>query len=85
MIQFPYFETEDYSSDGIPSAKGCYINYIEVGNLIILPKFNVPDSDKRAVEIIKEHMPKKNIETIDCEDLALEGGVLNCITWNNLH
>lgn len=63
-------------------AIGLYVNYLEVGNLIVMPKFGVPgNKDDEAIAKMKEIFPNRMIEAIDFNDVALEGGVLNCATW----
>lgn len=62
------------------SAMGIYMNYLEVNNLIVLPVFG-RDEDKQVVDIIQKVFPDKIIETIDYNDVAQEGGLLNCTTW----
>lgn len=62
------------------SAIGVYVNYLEVGNLIVMPIFG-REEDVQAKEIIQKAFPDKVIETIDYNDVALEGGLLNCTTW----
>lgn len=77
-IDMPFFEPKDPKHP--LSAIGVYVNYLEVNNLIVLPVFG-RDEDKQAVEIIQEAFPERVIETIDYNDVALEGGLLNCTTW----
>ena len=62
------------------SAIGVYVNYLEVGNLIVMPIFGRAE-DIQAKDIIQKAFPDKVIETIDYNDVALEGGLLNCTTW----
>lgn len=62
------------------SAIGVYVNYLEVDNLIVMPIFG-REEDKQAKDIIQKAFPNKVIETIDYNDVALEGGLLNCTTW----
>ena len=63
-------------------AIGVYVNYLEVGNLIILPVFEVKgNKDAEAITAFKQIFPDKIIEVINYNDVALEGGVLNCSTW----
>lgn len=63
-------------------AIGVYVNYLEVGNLIVLPVFEVEgNKDSEAIAAFKQIFPDKIIETINYNDVALEGGVLNCTTW----
>ena len=84
-----------YSPDGYAkdSAKGLYINYLEIGNTIIVPIFGVPDlsnpwyitgdcaDDEMAVITLESLFENHNIQIINCEELALFGGLLNCISW----
>jgi len=64
------------------NAIGIYVNYLEVGDLIILPAFEVEgNKDAEALAAFKKIFPHKTIETINYNDVALEGGVLNCSTW----
>ena len=62
------------------SAIGIYVNYLEVNNLIVVPIFN-RDEDRQVLEILQRTFPNKIIETIDYNDVAKEGGLLNCTTW----
>ena len=62
------------------SAIGVYVNYLEVGNLIVMPIFG-REEDYQAKDIIQKAFPDRVIETIDYNDVALEGGLLNCTTW----
>ncbi|MBQ8714486.1 MAG: agmatine deiminase family protein [Prevotella sp.] len=81
-INMPFFVPKD--SKHPLSAVGIYVNYLEVNNLIVLPVFG-REEDKQAITIIKEVFPNKAIETIDYNDVAYEGGLLNCTTWVITH
>ncbi len=79
-INFPWFEYKEKGSND--NAIGIYLNYLEVGNLIIMPVFGVPgNKDAEALAKLKEVFPDKTIETIDYNAIALTGGILNCTTW----
>ena len=77
-INMPFFVPKD--SKHPLSAVGIYVNYLEVNNLIVLPVFG-REEDNQAITIIKEAFPDKAVETIDYNDVAYEGGLLNCTTW----
>lgn len=62
------------------SAIGIYVNYLEMNNLIVLPVFG-REEDNEAVAVLKKAFPNKAIETIDYNDVAQEGGLVNCTTW----
>lgn len=58
-----------------------YINYLQVGNKIIVPVFGIPE-DKQAVRYITDANPYCDIRTIRMRDITSQGGALHCITWN---
>lgn len=79
-IEFPYFNYE--VKGNTDHAIGIYLNYLEVGDLIVVPVFGVPGNrDAEALAKLQEVFPHKTIETIDYNDVALTGGILNCTTW----
>lgn len=77
-IDVPFFEHNDRKHP--ESAIGIYVNYLEVDDLIVAPVFG-RDEDKLAIDIIQNAFPDKVIETINYNDVAQEGGLLNCTTW----
>lgn len=77
-IDIPFFLPKDPKHPH--SAIGIYVNYLEVNNLIVLPVFG-RDEDKHAVDVLRQTFPDRVIETIEFNDVAQEGGLLNCTTW----
>ncbi|MBR6916926.1 MAG: agmatine deiminase family protein [Clostridia bacterium] len=73
VIDFPYF-----SFRGI-SAVGTYLNFLETDETIFLPIFGC-EMDDEAISAAKSIFAKK-IVPVRCEDIAKEGGCLNCISW----
>lgn len=78
-IDVPFFEDKAHPKNP-DSAIGVYVNFLEVNNLIVVPVFG-HEKDAEAVDVIRKAFPKKQIETINYNDVALEGGLLNCTTW----
>ena len=74
------FLTDTKDSKHPESAIGIYVNYLEVNDLIVVPVFS-REEDAQAIEIIQRAFPNKQIETINYNDVAKEGGLLNCTTW----
>lgn len=80
-INVPFFE-QKYDKKHAMNAIGIYVNYLEVDNLIVLPKFGVVGNrDEEALSMFKKIFPDRDIETVDYNEVALEGGLLNCSTW----
>ncbi len=80
FIEIPWFENKDKKHK--ESAIGIYVNYLEVGNLILFPIFEIKgNKDKKALDIIRNVFPDRIIEPINVNEIAKHGGLLNCITW----
>lgn len=58
-----------------------YINFLQVGRNIIMPKFNI-EEDAIAYQYVQKSFPSCKIQQIEMKDIAKEGGALHCISWN---
>lgn len=77
-IKIPYNPYENLKDI---SAKGDYINYLQMKDVVILPKFGIYEDDivlRQFEDIFKD----SKVTSIECNEIAEDGGVLNCITWN---
>lgn len=77
-IELPYVP---YDNKPKSSAEGIYINYLQMEQAIIIPTFKCK-SDEKALRIFEQVFKGQNIVTIDSNEIAQKGGILNCITWN---
>ena len=77
-IEIPY---NPYRNKKNEHANGEYINYLHMQQAVILPVFGIPEDDA-VVKQFEQLFSGKRIATIDANDLAYNGGILNCITWN---
>lgn len=64
-------------------ANGDYINYLQMENTVIIPTFGIKEDDE-VVKQFENLFAGQTIATIDSNEIANEGGILNCITWNIL-
>lgn len=78
LIEIPY---NPYQNKKILHANGFYINFLQMEQVIVIPTFGIKE-DESVVELFEQLFKGKNIETIESNDIALGGGILNCITWN---
>lgn len=81
IIPYPCEETDEKNEGGEFTAKGIYINFAQIGNVILFPQFGLK-TDKIALKKTKELYPECNVIPINSNEIADEGGVLNCISWN---
>ncbi|MEJ8802824.1 agmatine deiminase family protein [Pontibacter sp. H249] len=80
-INLPFL---DIKVKGFPeSAVGCYVNYLEVGDLIIAPVFEVEgNKDEEVLNLLSETFSDRVVEPVNINEVARHGGLLNCISWN---
>jgi agmatine deiminase len=78
VIELPYNPYQNLSND---HAYGIYINYLEMDKVIVVPTFNIAE-DIKAIKLIEGLFPAKTIVTINSNEIAKKGGILNCISWN---
>lgn len=73
VYDFPYFDSKG------DSAVGCYLNFLDTEQALLLPVFGV-DMDNEAIETA-ENFYNKTIVPVNINEIAADGGVLNCISW----
>lgn len=77
-VRIPYNVYDNKDKD---QANGDYINYLQMDNLVIVPTFGLKEDDE-VVRQFEDLFAGQKIETVDSNEIANDGGVLNCITWN---
>jgi agmatine deiminase len=78
FVELPYSPPHDPA--GI-SANGLYINYLQMQQAVMVPTFRSREDDK-AIKLLEQVFKGHTIAHLDACDVAREGGVLNCISWN---
>jgi len=78
IIPVPY---NVYNNDSLDSAVGTYINFLEMEQAIFVPIFN-REQDENAMNLFEQLYPGRIIVPLLSTEIAEEGGVLNCISWN---
>ena len=77
-IELPY---KPYENKPSTSAEGIYLNYLQMKQAIFVPIFK-RNSDDIALRILEKVFKGENIVPIESNEVAKEGGILNCVTWN---
>jgi len=77
-ITIPYNVYDNKSND---HANGDYINYLQMENTVIIPTFGIKEDDL-AVRQLETIFSGQTIATVESNEIAYDGGILNCITWN---
>ena len=58
-----------------------YINFLQVGNLILVPQLGL-EEDKQALDQIGNALPDCEVVGAPALEAVRRGGALNCISWN---
>ena len=58
-----------------------YINFLQVGNKIVMPKFNI-EEDSIALNYVQKAFPDCEVYQIEMSDIVKKGGALHCLCWN---
>lgn len=79
-IDIPFIDHQEKKYPG--HAIGCYVNYLEVENLIVIPIFEIENNkDREVYDMFRQIFPDRKIETMNYNKIGLLGGLLNCTTW----
>jgi agmatine deiminase len=88
-ISLPYFEDPFNQDKRVPtdkriSAKGIYVNFLKIDEIILFPVFKEPgfeEYDKEAEKVMIKAFPTYKIVPIHINEIAKQGGLINCISW----
>lgn len=64
----------------LPVLPASYVNFLILNHAVLVPTFRQKKQDERALGMIAEHFPDREIIPIDCLELVEEGGTLHCIS-----
>ncbi len=85
----PYFKIEEYSFGDKSSVNSwIYINYLQIGKVVLLPTVGEPADDMAIVKLKSLFHNHITIVKIDSKELTFDakdgnvGGSLHCISWN---
>ncbi|MBR1789820.1 MAG: agmatine deiminase family protein [Bacteroidaceae bacterium] len=73
--------TLKYKSKRIHARSWAYINYLQVGSLVLVPQLGL-EEDEQALEQISKALPECEVVGIPALEAVRRGGALNCISWN---
>ena len=70
-----------YKTKKIHARSWAYINFLQVGKLILVPQLGL-EEDEQALEQIGNALPGCEVVGIPSLEAVRRGGALNCISWN---
>jgi len=76
----PYAVDDEPRRGEIGSAVGNRVNFLRVGNLVVMPVYGIPQDDE-ALRKMEGFLPGADVVPLPSSELAREGGVVNCVSW----
>lgn len=81
VVVLPSVALDDRNDYGDYTARGCYINFAQIDNKILLPFFDL-EEDELVRKEMQRLYPDCKLLPVAANEIAQDGGGLNCITWN---
>lgn len=80
VLEIPLPEACEVPGWRLPVLPASYVNFLIVNGGVIVPTFRQGRNDDRALGMVRELFPGREIVGVDCLDLVEEGGTLHCIS-----
>ena len=80
VLEIPLPEACEVPGWRLPVLPASYVNFLIVNGGVLVPTFRQARNDDRALGMIRELFPDRQVIGIDCLDLVEEGGTLHCIS-----
>lgn len=80
ILEIPLPEACEVPGWRLPVLPASYVNFLIVNGGVLVPTFRQRKNDDRALGMIRELFPNREVVGIDCLDLVEEGGTLHCIS-----
>lgn len=66
--------------DGADRLPATYANYLVVNGAVLVPTYNQPENDRKAMDTVGLAFPNRDIVGIDCRTIIRQHGSLHCCT-----
>ena len=77
IVELPMPRPISYEGQRVPAT---YINFYFVNRALLVPTFGQRDRDRRAIAILQQRLPKREVIGVDCRKLIWGLGAIHCFT-----
>lgn len=77
IVEIPMPKPVVYDGQRLPAT---YVNFLFVNGALLVPTFRDRKNDRRALEILQDHLPKHQVVGIDCTELIWGLGAIHCLS-----
>jgi len=77
VIEIPMPKAVEHDGERLPAT---YINFYFVNGACLVPTYRDKKNDRKAIEILQQHLPQHKVIGIDCVELIWGLGSIHCLT-----
>lgn len=77
LVSLPMADAIIEDGERLPAT---YANFLIINDAVLVPTYNQPENDEKALNALKEVFPSHTIVGIDCRALIKQHGSLHCVT-----
>jgi agmatine deiminase len=77
IVEIPMPGVVQYDGQRLPAT---YVNFYFVNGALLVPTYRNQKNDRRAMEILQSHLPKRKVIGIDCVELIWGLGAIHCLS-----
>ena len=77
IVEIPMPGVIEYAAQRLPAT---YANFLFINGAVLVPIYRHKKNDKRALDILQQHLPRHKVIGIDCVELIWGQGAIHCMT-----
>ena len=77
ILQIPMPGVVEHDGQRLPAT---YVNFYFINAALLVPTFGNRRRDRKALEILQEHLPRHRVIGIDCKELIWGLGAIHCLS-----
>ena len=77
IIEIPMPGVVEHDGQRLPAT---YVNFYFVNGALLVPTFRHKTNDNKALDILRRHLPDRNVIGIDCVELIWGLGAIHCLS-----
>ncbi|MBK1827536.1 agmatine deiminase family protein [Haloferula rosea] len=80
LVEIPLPEACEVPGWRLPVLPASYVNFLILNDGVVVPTFRQPRNDDRALGMLRELFPGREVVGFDALELVEEGGTIHCLT-----
>lgn len=77
IVEVPMPGVVEYDGIRLPAT---YVNFYFINGALLVPLYRHKENDRRAMEILQQHLPGHKVIGVDCVELIWGLGAIHCLT-----